>query len=48
MRLVERAAGMLPGDAGADEATRSSRTEPETLAGPPPPVAGSAAGAEVA
>ena len=46
VRLVERAAGRLPGDAEAGEATRFARPGPGAAAGPPPTVAGAAAVAE--
>jgi ABC-2 type transport system ATP-binding protein len=48
VRLVERAARGLPGDAETGEATRSTWTEPGPAARPPPPVTGSGAVGEVA
>jgi ABC-2 type transport system ATP-binding protein len=48
VRLVERAAGRLPGDAEAGEATRFARPGPGAAAGPPPAVAGSGAVEDIA
>ncbi len=48
VRLVRRAAGTLPGEAGAGEAKGSARTEPRAVASPPPAVGRSDVPAEVA